>query len=117
MYKVIFFGESTTLFPQLLTLHRTQQDLPALIILDLNMPGKNGLQLLKQLKEPSQSTPAPLCHIPVVIMSSETSQQKIQMCYRLGANAFVEKPVDYEGMQSAVKATCDFWLGTNHIPQ
>ena len=116
-YKVKFFGEGKTLMHHLVMLHHAKQCLPSLIILDLNMPGANGLHLLKKLKGSLQNEPAPFRHIPVIIMSSETDPYKIQMCYKAGANAFVEKPVSFEKMKLVVKATCDFWLDVNYIPQ
>ncbi len=110
---VLFFEDGKNLLQQLQLTRQSNLVLPALIIMDLNMPGMNGLQLVKQLKCHTEHSQAPFGHIPVVIMSSETTASKIQKCYQAGANAFIEKPFGFEKMQAALKCLCEFWLELN----
>ena len=114
--RVKFFEAGNTFMNHLLALHHTRQILPTLIILDLNMPGTNGIQLLKRLKGDLQDDSPPFRHIPVIIMSSETNSEKISMCYEAGANAYVEKPLNFDQMKVTLKSICDFWLHVNYIP-
>lgn len=118
-YAVRFFADAKALYRHLsiLSLKGQDQSLPSLIILDLNMPGMNGLQLLKLLRQPSASNEVPLSHIPVIIMSSDTRQDKIHQCYQAGANAYVVKPVEFEKMKTTLQTLCEFWLNVNHVPQ
>jgi len=115
--RVQFFEDGRSLIWQLTALLDNNQPLPSLIILDLNMPGINGLQLLQQLKGTVQEKPAPFAHLPVIIMSSETSQHKMQKCYQAGANAFIEKPLYLDQMKKTIAAVCDFWIGVNRISE
>jgi CheY-like chemotaxis protein len=110
--SVRFFQDGTSLHHHLQSLTR----LPALIILDLNMPGINGLQLLKLLKQQSQDHRSRINLIPVVMMSSDVRPDKITQCYQAGANGFITKPLDFEHMKSTLNAICEFWLMANRIP-
>jgi chemotaxis family two-component system response regulator Rcp1 len=78
---------------------------PDLILLDLNLPKKNGSEVLEEIKQDEG-----LQHIPVVILTTSQAEQDILESYRLHANAFVTKPVDLEQFLNAVRTIEQFWL-------
>lgn len=82
--------------------------LPKLILLDLNMPKKNGRQVLNELKE----NPV-LKRIPVVIFSTTKNENEIKKCYELGAVGYVTKPDSYEAFIKTITDIMDTWLHTN----
>lgn len=84
---------------------------PDLIILDLDLPEKNGQQVLAELQEDDG-----LRQIPVVVFSQTDDPETIAACYRHGANAYIVKPMEYEGTHSVVERLTDFWLGTIESP-
>jgi len=79
--------------------------LPDLILLDLNLPRKNGREVLADIKGD-----AGLQHIPVVILTTSQAEQDILESYRLRANAYVNKPVDLEQFLKVVRSIEEFWL-------
>lgn len=113
-YSVRFFEDGKKLLRHLLSL-RGNSDFPSLIILDLNMPGMNGLQLLRILKKPTESMLIPAALIPVIMLSSETRTEKIQQCYEAGASAFVVKPIEFDELKNTLQVICEFWLDINDI--
>ncbi len=84
---------------------------PDLVLLDLNMPRKDGREVLAQIK-----TDPELKHIPVVILTSSEAQQDIINAYNLQANCYITKPVDLKKFFSVVKFIEDFWLNTVKLP-
>ena len=78
---------------------------PDLILLDLNLPRKDGREVLKEIKQDDA-----LRHIPVVILSTSQAEQDIVQSYRLGANAFITKPVEIDQFFEAVRSLERFWL-------
>lgn len=80
---------------------------PDLILLDLNLPRKDGREVLEELK-----TDETLRHIPVVILTTSQADQDIHQSYRLHANAFVTKPVDLDQFFEVVRSLEHFWLQT-----
>ncbi len=78
---------------------------PDLILLDLNLPKKNGSEVLAEIKQDDG-----LQHIPVVILTTSQAEQDILESYRLHANAFVTKPVDLEQFLKVVASIEQFWL-------
>jgi CheY-like chemotaxis protein len=78
---------------------------PDLILLDLNLPRKDGREVLEEIKDDEG-----LRHIPVVILTTSQAEQDILQSYRLRANAFVTKPVDLEQFLTVVKSIEHFWL-------
>lgn len=82
--------------------------MPGLILLDLNMPGLNGLQTLKLLKQQPN-----WCMVPVVVMSSVDSPTEVEQCYDAGANSFLAKPIEFEKLKNVIVETCQYWLTMN----
>jgi chemotaxis family two-component system response regulator Rcp1 len=78
---------------------------PDLILLDLNLPRKDGREVLHEIKQDMR-----LRHIPVVILSTSQAEQDIVESYRLSANAFITKPVEIEQFFQAVRSIELFWL-------
>jgi two-component system response regulator len=85
---------------------------PTLIVLDLNMPRKDGQAVLAEVK----SDPT-LQQIPIVVFSTSKARDDIAGSYQLGANSYVSKPGDLDGFVSAVTAIGDFWLGVANVPR
>ncbi|TDE17371.1 response regulator [Dyadobacter psychrotolerans] len=111
-YPIKFFESGQALYRHIQILVQTSKPdfLPALIILDLNMPGMNGIGLLKLLRQISKANNLEIPEIPVVIMSSDISSDQINQCYQAGANAVVVKPFDYNQMKNTVLSICRFWI-------
>src|SRR5438094_9043392 len=78
---------------------------PDLILLDLNLPKKDGREVLEEIKQDDQ-----LRHIPVVILTTSQAERDIAESYRLRASAFVKKPVDLEQFLKVVQSIEHFWL-------
>jgi len=78
---------------------------PDLILLDLNLPRKDGREVLQEIKQDEA-----LRHIPVVILTTSQAEQDILQCYRLRANAFVTKPVEIDQFFHVVRSMEQFWL-------
>ena len=78
---------------------------PDLILLDLNLPRKDGREVLEEIKNDDS-----LKHIPVVILTTSQAEQDILQSYRLRANAYVTKPVDLEQFLTVVRSIEHFWL-------
>jgi two-component system response regulator len=83
----------------------------ALVLLDLKLPKVNGFEVLKQIKE-NPSTKA----LPVVILSSSNQVRDVDSSYELGANGYVQKPVNFEEFSDALRRIAEFWLGANLTP-
>jgi len=77
---------------------------PAELIL-LDLPGMHGREVLKRLKSDPETR-----NIPVIVLSSSTSQADICECYNLHANSFITKPMRYSELLKLVKLLCDFWI-------
>lgn len=84
---------------------------PDLVLLDLNMPGRDGRQVLSEIK-----TDQSLCDIPVVILTTSDASSDIKTCYASGANSFVTKPVDLDGFLRAMRSIEDYWFEVVRLP-
>ena len=85
---------------------------PELIILDVNMPDMDGCAVLREIKSDSN-----LRRIPVVMFSGGSNDDEIRRCYREHANAYVQKPVDFEANVCVVRAIERFWFDTVALPK
>jgi CheY-like chemotaxis protein len=88
--------------------NRTQYPLPALLILDLKMPRKTGMEVLKWLADQPE-----LRRLPVVVFTSSAHQKDVERAYELGANAFVVKPSTNSRRLDLAKVIKGFWLDFN----
>lgn len=84
---------------------------PDIILLDLNLPKKDGKQVLRFIKENPQ-----LRSIPVIVLSTSNAENDILQVYDLHANCFITKPIDFNNFIEVVKATEHFWLKTVKLP-
>ena len=89
----------------------SEPGLPTLILLDLNLPRKDGRQVLAVLKNHDE-----LRRIPVVVLSSSNSKKDVTSCYHLGANCYIVKPVDLKAYRAIVRTLEEFWLGSVELP-
>ncbi|HVI51050.1 MAG TPA: response regulator [Candidatus Sulfotelmatobacter sp.] len=84
---------------------------PDLVLLDLNMPGRDGRQVLSEIKADQA-----LRDIPVVILTTSDASSDIKTCYAAGANSFVTKPVDLDGFLRAMRSIEDYWFEVVRLP-
>jgi two-component system response regulator len=84
---------------------------PSLILLDLNMPGIGGRKTLEILKQDKD-----LRDIPVVVLTSSTYDEDVRICYALGANTFINKPVSFEVFAKAIRMLKEYWFDTALLP-
>jgi two-component system, chemotaxis family, response regulator Rcp1 len=84
---------------------------PDLILLDLNLPKKDGREVLEEIKEdPTLKT------IPVVVLTTSSSEADVLRSYQLHANCYITKPVGLEGFLTVVKSIDSFWLSVVRLP-
>ena len=93
------------------TLPQWPSTLPAIILLDLNMPGTDGRTVLGTLKHDPL-----LNQIPIIIFTTSSNAKDIEECYRLGANSYMTKPVDYPALEEKVRLIVRYWLDSNELP-
>jgi CheY-like chemotaxis protein len=84
---------------------------PDLVLLDLNLPGRNGREVLAEVK-----ASADLRRIPVVVLTTSRAAEDVQQSYDLHANAYVTKPVDFEEFTSVVGKIDDFFFAVAELP-
>jgi CheY-like chemotaxis protein len=84
---------------------------PLLVLLDLNLPGKNGFQVLQVIKADERTK-----HIPVVMLTTSEIPQEIERCYALGCNVYVTKPVEYDKFTEAIR-NLGLFLSVVKIPK
>lgn len=85
---------------------------PSLVLLDLNLPGTDGREVLAEVRDD-----AALAAIPFVVLSNSNNQQDIDACYALGANSFIEKPVGPEAFTDMMRTLGSYWLGLVALPR
>jgi CheY-like chemotaxis protein len=85
---------------------------PIVCLLDIKMPKVTGLEVLAKIKSDPR-----LRAIPVVMLTSSNQGPDVEECYRLGANAYVVKPVDFVQFAEAIRAIGKFWAVVNELPR
>ena len=85
---------------------------PGMILLDLNMPGTDGREVLSEIKADEK-----LCQIPVIVLTTSADERDIQVCYRDGANSYIQKPVDMKGFLESIQRLVDYWYQIVLLPK
>jgi len=89
-----------------------QAPMPALVILDLNLPGTDGREVIVAIKGDTQ-----LRALPVVVCTTSSNPRDIAFCYAAGVNAFHVKPVDHDHHLQVVRDLLDYWLAKARLPE
>jgi CheY-like chemotaxis protein len=84
---------------------------PGLILLDLNMPRKDGREALREIKQDPE-----LRKIPVVVLTTSKADTDISKIYDLGANSFISKPVTFDSLVNVMKIISNYWFGIVELP-
>jgi CheY-like chemotaxis protein len=84
---------------------------PLFVLLDLNMPGLDGKEVLRKIRMKGEFN-----LIPIIIFTTSNDPRDVSECYNLGANSFIQKPLSYEKLNSTVKALKDYWLNIAILP-
>jgi CheY-like chemotaxis protein len=84
---------------------------PGLILLDLNMPRKDGREALREIK-----TNPELRRIPIIVLTTSNADMDIERAYELGANSFISKPVTFDSLVSIMRTIGDYWFSTTELP-
>ncbi len=84
---------------------------PDLVLLDLNLPGKDGREVLEEIKADPD-----LRRIPVVVLTTSQAEEDVLRAYNTHCNCYIAKPLDFQQFTAAVKSIEDFWLSTVRLP-
>ena len=84
---------------------------PDLVLLDLNLPRKDGREVLAEIKSDPK-----LNHIPIVVLSTSRAERDVLACYHLHANCYLQKPVDFEAFAALIRGLQEFWFGNVSLP-
>ena len=84
---------------------------PGLILLDLNLPGTDGREVLRRIKQDDD-----LKLVPVVIFTTSNNPKDIEACYRQGVNSYIIKPVDFSLLKRSIQTLLDYWFDITMLP-
>lgn len=85
---------------------------PGVILLDLNLPGTDGREVLQEIKKHDQ-----LRHIPIIVLTTSNDDRDVEACYQAGANSYVQKPVDMDGFIRAIERLNGYWFEVVVLPK
>jgi CheY-like chemotaxis protein len=85
---------------------------PSIILLDLNLPGTDGREVLAQIKQDEK-----LRTIPVVVFTTSSNPKDIETCYKYGVNGYIIKPIDVAKLKKTIQALVDYWFEAVILPE
>lgn len=88
-----------------------KHSLPRLIIMDINLPKINGIEVLRRIKEDEK-----LRIIPVVMLTTSSNRMDMQKCFKYNANSYIVKPLDFQNFMDKMKNVAQYWLEVNTAP-
>jgi CheY-like chemotaxis protein len=110
--ELIVCGDGVAAMALLRERQAKNEQQPGLILLDLNLPGRGGLEVLAEIKADTD-----LRVIPVVILTSSGAERDVLQSYERNANAYVTKPIDIDEFLAAIRSLGDFWLAVVQLPR
>ena len=84
---------------------------PSLIVLDLNLPGTDGREVLRRIKQDDS-----LKLIPIVVFTTSNNPKDIEVCYRYGVNSYIVKPIDFAQLKRDIQILVDYWFEVATLP-
>ncbi len=85
---------------------------PSLILLDLNLPGTDGREVLEEIKQDEK-----LKIIPVIVFTTSSNPKDIESCYRFGVNSYVLKPINIDKSKEVMQSIVDYWFNIAVLPE
>ena len=85
---------------------------PGIILLDLNLPGTDGREVLAEIRGDRN-----LKNVPVVVLTTSRDDRDVETCYKIGANSYIQKPVDLEGFVKAITRLKEYWFEIVILPK
>ena len=85
---------------------------PSIILLDLNLPGTDGREVLEQIKQDDK-----LKTIPVIVFTTSSNPKDIETCYRFGVNSYVLKPINVDKSKEVMQSIVDYWFNIVVLPE
>ena len=85
---------------------------PGVVLLDLNLPGTDGREVLAEMKADPE-----LRQIPVIVLTTSSDERDVSACYQAGASSYIQKPVDLEGFMRAIERLNDYWFEVVILPR
>jgi len=85
---------------------------PSIILLDLNLPGIDGRDVLAQIKQDSD-----LNIIPVIVFTTSSNPKDIEICYQQGVNSYIIKPININKLMRSIEILIEYWFGANTLPE
>jgi CheY-like chemotaxis protein len=89
-----------------------QSPRPGVILLDLNLPGTDGREVLHEIKRSDD-----LAAIPVIVLTTSSDARDVDACYQAGASSYIQKPVDLDGFMRAIQRLHDYWFEVVVLPR
>ena len=90
---------------------RQDKPVPALILLDLNLPGRNGKSVLTEIKSHEAFN-----KVPIIVLTTSSDNRDVEECYTLGANTFIVKPVNMDNFTQAISSFKEYWFEVARLP-
>lgn len=91
--------------------NRSNTPLPGLIVLDLNLPGTDGREVLRRIKQDKN-----LKTIPIVVFTTSNNPQDIEDCYQYGVNSYIIKPINFAQLKQDIQTLVDYWFQVTTLP-
>lgn len=85
---------------------------PALILMDLNLPGTDGREVIKRIRQDND-----LNYIPIVVLTTSSSPKDIETCYRCGANSYMLKPIGIKVLEQTIRDFFQYWFRSVVLPK
>lgn len=90
---------------------RQRSPRPGLIVLDLNLPGTDGREVLRRIKQEGT-----LKTIPVVVLTTSNNPQDVEDCYQYGVNSYIVKPINFAKLKQDIQTIVDYWFEVTTLP-
>jgi CheY-like chemotaxis protein len=85
---------------------------PGLIVIDLNLPGTDGREVLRRIKQDQHLKP-----IPIIVFTTSNNPKDVEDCYQLGVNSYIVKPINIEQLKRDIRAIVDYWFEITTLPE